>query len=51
MYIGVYWFTTARSVAEAMEEAEYFYKNCLKGKKFDMPIYLDVEHSGTFREG
>lgn len=51
MHVGAYWYTRALSVAEAMEEAEYFYKNCLKGKKFDMPIYLDVEDSRTFDTG
>lgn len=51
MHVGAYWYTRALSVSEAMEEAEYFYKNCLKGKKFDMPIYLDVEDKRTFAAG
>ena len=51
MYIGAYWYTRAATVAEAKAEAEFFYSNCLKGKKFDMPIWLDVEDGRTFNAG
>lgn len=43
MPVGVYWFSKALSVEEAIKEAEYFYTNCLKGKQFELPIYIDIE--------
>ena len=33
----------ATTVADAKKEAEFLYKNVLKGKKFELPIYIDVE--------
>lgn len=41
--VGVYWFFNAKTEARAKEEAEFFFNNCLKGKQFELPIYLDVE--------
>ena len=41
--VGAYWYSCANSKQTGMNEAEYLYKNCLKGKKFDYPIYIDVE--------
>lgn len=41
MPVGVYWFAGKPSNAKA--EAEYFVKNCLKGKQFELPIYIDAE--------
>lgn len=43
MPVGCYFFSLAKSEAEAVKEAEYFYENCLKGKQFDLPVYIDVE--------
>lgn len=43
--VGVYWYSCAISKADGEKEAEYLYKNCLKGKQFDYPIYIDVEES------
>lgn len=43
--VGCYWYSCAISKAEGEKEAEYLYKNCLKGKQFDFPIYIDVEDS------
>ena len=51
MHIGAYWYTAANSVSEAMQDAQYFYQNCLAGKEFDMPIYIDVEDKRTFAAG
>jgi GH25 family lysozyme M1 (1,4-beta-N-acetylmuramidase) len=41
--VGVYWYSCADSSAQGKAEAEYLYTNCLKGKQFDYPIYIDVE--------
>lgn len=42
--VGAYFFSKALDVASAKKEAEYFYNNCLKGKQFELPVYLDVEN-------
>ena len=39
---GAYWFSYARSEAEAVKEARACLK-VIKGKKFEYPIYYDVE--------
>ncbi len=43
--VGAYWYSCATTKTEGIREAEYLYKNCLKGKQFDYPIYIDVEES------
>lgn len=43
--VGAYWFSRATSYEKGRSEAEYMYKNCLKGKKFEYPIAIDVEDS------
>ena len=43
--VGAYWFSRATSKEEGTKEAEYMYNNCLKGKQFEYPIYIDVEDS------
>ena len=43
--IGAYWYSCADDTASGKREAEYLYKNCLKGKTFEYPIYIDVEES------
>ena len=48
--IGAYWYSYAMSEEEAIQEA----KACLsviKGKKFEMPIFYDVEESKTLELG
>lgn len=50
LHVGAYWYSYATDVAGAREEAEA----CLKviaGKKFDFPIFYDVEESRTFNSG
>jgi LysM repeat protein len=42
--VGAYWFSKALTVKEAQAEADYFYTNVLKGRRFELPIYIDVEH-------
>ena len=41
--VGAYYFTIATSYNEGVDEANWLYNNCLKGKQFDYPIYIDVE--------
>lgn len=41
--VGVYHYSMATTVAEAKAEAKFLYENVLKGKKFELPIYMDVE--------
>lgn len=41
--VGVYQYSMATTVSQAKEEAEYLYSNVLKGKQFELPIYIDVE--------
>lgn len=42
---GVYWYSCANDSASGKAEAEFLYQNCLKGKKFEYPIYIDVEET------
>lgn len=42
--VGVYWMSKALTETQAKSEAEFFYQNCLKGKQFELPIYIDVEN-------
>lgn len=41
--VGAYWFSRATTYENGKAEAEFMYNNCLKGKKFEYPIYIDVE--------
>ena len=41
--IGAYWYSCADSSQFGIDEANYFYEYCLKNKKFEMPVYIDVE--------
>ena len=41
--VGVYLYSMAKNVAEARAEAESLIENVLKGKRFEYPIYMDVE--------
>ena len=43
--VGAYWFSCANTYDKGKSEAEYMYNNCLKGKQFEYPIYIDVEDS------
>lgn len=50
LHIGAYWYSYAQSAAEAILEA----KACLeviKGKKFDFPIYFDIEEASQVNLG
>ena len=41
--VGAYYFTIATNYEKGVEEAKWLYENCLKGKQFEYPIYIDVE--------
>lgn len=42
--VGCYWFSKALTVADARKEAEYFISSCLKGRQYELPVYMDVEN-------
>lgn len=44
MNIGVYWYSYADSVQDAITEAEACLA-CIKGKSFNLPIYFDMEEN------
>lgn len=41
--VGAYYFSIATSYQKGVDEANWLYNNCLKGKQFEYPIYIDVE--------
>lgn len=41
--VGAYWFSRATTYEKGKSEAEYMYYHCLKGKRFEYPIVMDVE--------
>ena len=43
--VGAYWYSCANTYEKGRAEAEYLYNNCLKGKQFEYPIYMDVEEN------
>ena len=47
---GVYWYSYAKTVAEAQTEARVFL-DVIKGKQFEYPVYLDLEEESQFRLG
>ena len=48
--VGAYWYSYAKSVEDAKKEARYFLKH-LKGKKFEWPVYYDIEEKSQFKAG
>lgn len=43
--VGAYWYSCANTKEKGENEAKFMYENCLKGKKFEYPIYIDVEET------
>ena len=43
--VGAYWYSCANTYEKGVNEANFMYENCLKGKQFEYPIYIDVEDS------
>ena len=51
---GAYFYSCANSYDKGVSEAKYLYENVLVGKKFEYPIYIDVEenkYQTSSREG
>lgn len=48
--VGVYWYSYAKTEAEARQEAAVCLE-IIKGKQFEYPIYFDLEESSQFRLG
>lgn len=46
--VGAYWYSYARSIAEAQAEAICFLE-VIKGKKFEMPVYIDMEDADGWK--
>lgn len=43
--VGVYHYSMATTSEEAIEEAKFLESNVLAGKKFELPVYFDIEDS------
>ena len=41
--VSAYYYSCANDYQFGKEEALFFYENCLKGKQFEYPVYIDVE--------
>lgn len=50
LHIGAYWYSYAQNTAEALLEAKAFLE-VIKDKKFDMPIYFDIEETSQVKLG
>ena len=48
--VGAYWYAKATTVKGARQEANYFLEK-LKGKKFEFPVYYDIEEKSIFNTG
>ena len=48
--VGAYWYSRAKSVEEAKEEARICLEY-LNGKHLDFPVYFDIEHSDSTSKG
>lgn len=42
LHIGAYWYSYALTADDAESEAKAFLK-CIEGKKFDLPVFFDIE--------
>ena len=49
--VGAYWYSRAESEIQARIEAEWFYAACLKGRRFELPIFLDCESEAQGKLG
>jgi GH25 family lysozyme M1 (1,4-beta-N-acetylmuramidase) len=48
--VGAYWYSYATTTNEAKVEAKLFIE-CLKGKSFEYPVYVDIEEQKTLKAG
>ena len=51
LYAGCYYYSCAQNYTEGKQDAIFLYENCLKGRLFEMPIYIDVEDAYMIRAG
>lgn len=51
LYSGCYYYSCAQNYQEGRQDALFLYNNCLKGRLFEMPIYIDVEDAYMIRAG
>lgn len=42
--VGCYYYSCANNYDKGVQEALFLYENCLKGKQFDYPVFIDVEN-------
>ena len=38
--VGAYWFSCANTYQKGVDEANWMYDNCLRGKSFEYPIFF-----------
>ena len=48
--VGCYWFVTATTQSQLKKEIRRCMK-AIKGKTFDMPVFIDIESNSQFRKG
>lgn len=49
--VGAYWYSCANTYEKGVAEARFMIDKCLKGKKFEYPIFLDVEEDRWLKVG
>lgn len=49
--VGVYQYSRATTVTQAKAEAQFMVDNVLKGKQFELPIYIDIEDAAQEKLG
>ncbi len=50
LMVGAYWYSTATTLEQGRQEAQAFIA-AMKGKKFEFPVYFDIEESDQFALG
>ena len=50
LHVGAYWYSYANSFREAEQEAAAF-REVIRGKQFDLPVYLDLEEKSQLETG
>lgn len=46
LHVGAYWYSYATTAEEAKEEANCFLQ-CISGKRYSLPVYLDIEEQAS----
>lgn len=50
LYVGAYWYTYATTTSGMTDEAKAF-EYALRGKQFELPVYMDIEERAQFVNG